>query len=721
MAISAKHIRSQISILKPVLANCSLKMLRKGQDKIGELMEARYRRNVIVKKHRFNRFEGAALLPKDERRAGVILYLHGGGYTCGGLDYAMGFGSMLAVMTGTRVFCAAYRLAPEHPFPAALEDAEEAFHYLISKGYSADHITLCGESSGGGLCYALCQRLRDMGEQQPCAVIAISPWTDLTVSGSSYLENKDRDPSMTEEALRFYAENYSKDIRDPLVSPLFGDLTGIPPSLIFVGGDEIMLSDSEQMHQRLLEYGCSSKLIVTPDRWHGYILYGLEEDKKDFIQIGRFLDQNMAEARKQRWIRLDNAAKIYPAARRQRWSNLFRVSVTLSEPIDRAILQEALDITARRFPSISVRLRRGVFWYYLEQLSAAPEIMEECSYPLTRMSREETRKCAFRIIAHQNRIALELFHSLTDGTGAMIFLKTLTAEYIQLRYGVHVTAEKGVLGRLEEPSSEELEDSFLKYAGPFNASRKESNAWRLGGTPEPDGYLNLTCFRVPVKEMLNKAHEFGVSMTVFLGAVMMMALQNLQAEQVPSVRRRKPIKVQLPVNLRNLFPSKTMRNFALYTTPEIETCLGTYSFEEICKAISHRMGLDVNPKVMSTKIATNVNTERLLAVKLMPLFIKNIVMKIAFDSVGEKKSCLSLSNLGAVQLPDEMKPYVTRMDFILSPQATAPHNCGVISYGDTVYINMIRTVEEPDLERHFYEVLHGFGIPVLVESNHSLK
>ena len=721
MALSAKYIRSQISMLKPFLSNCSLKTLRKGQDKIGELMEVRFRRQVIVKKHSFSCFEGAALIPKDERRAGVILYLHGGGYTCGGLDYALGFGSMLAVQTGTRVFCAAYRLAPEHPFPAALEDAEEAFHYLISKGYSPDRITLCGESSGGGLCYALCRLLRDKGEPLPCGVIAISPWTDLTASGPSYEKNRSIDPSMSIEALRFYADNYTNDRENPLVSPLFGDLTAMPPSLIFVGGDEIMLSDSELMHQRLLEHGCISKLTVTPERWHGYVLYGLEEDKKDFLQIGRFLDTYMAEARKQRWIRLDNAAKIYPAARRQRWSNLFRVSVTLTEPVDRAILQEALDITARRFPSISVRLRRGVFWYYLEQLSAAPEIREESSYPLTRMSREETRKCAFRIIAYENRIALELFHSLTDGTGAMIFLKTLTAEYIQLRYGIHVSPECGVLGRLEEPSAEELEDSFLKYAGPFNASRKENDAWRLGGTPEQDGYLNLTCFRVPVKTVLEKAHTYGVSMTVFLCAVMMMALQNLQEEQVPSVRRRKPIKVQLPVNLRNLFPSRTMRNFALYTTPEIETCLGRYSFEEICKAISHRMGLDVNPKVMSTKIATNVNTERLLAVKLMPLFIKNIVMKMVFDSVGEKKSCLSLSNLGAIRVPAEMQPYVTRFDFILSPQATAPHNCGVVSYGDTVYINMIRTVEEADLERHFHEVLRGFGIPVLVESNHSLK
>ena len=130
------------------------------------------------------------------------------------------------------------------------------------------------------------------------------------------------------------------------------------------------------------------------------------------------------------------------------------------------------------------------------------------------------------------------------------------------------------------------------------------------------------------------------------------------------------------------------------------------------------MGLDITPKQLSTKIAANVNAERLLAVKLMPLFVKNIAMKMVFNSVGERKSCLSLSNLGVISLPDEMKPYVERMDFILGPQATAPHNCGVLTYGNTIYVNFIRTIHEPELEYHFYEVLRSFGIPVLVESNH---
>ena len=717
MALSAKSIRSQMAMLKPLLNSCSLKTIRKGQNMIGELMEAKYRRQVIIKRHAFDRFEGAVVIPKDERRQGIILYLHGGGYTCGDLEYALGFGSMLAVQTGTRVFCGAYRLAPEAPFPAALEDAAEAYRYLLQKGYAPEHIALCGESAGGGLCYGLCQLLREAGDPMPSGIIAISPWTDLTASGPSYEENKERDPSMSEEMLAYYASCYGAKLTDPLASPLFADLDQMPPSLIFVGGDEIMRSDSELLHEKLRMSGVSSKLIVTQDRWHAYVLFGLEEDSKDFIQMNKFLSNVMSRELKLRWLRLDNAAKIYPAARRERWSNLFRLSVTLSEPVDRRILQDALDITARRFPSIAVRLCRGVFWYYLQQISEVPEIREEKCYPLTRMSRKETRECAFRVIAHENRIALELFHSLTDGSGAMIFLKSLTAEYLQQKYGIHVTAEHGVVGRLEEPSEAELEDSFLKYAGEYSASRKENTAWHLYGTPEPDGFLHQTCFQVPVSVLLKKAHESGVSVTNYLCAVMMMALQNLQKDKVPHIRRRKPIKVLLPVNLRNLFPSCTMRNFALYTTPEIETRLGEYSFEEICNVIRHRMGLDINRKQMSCKIATNVSSERLLAVKIMPLFIKNIVMKVIFNTVGETKSCLSLSNLGAVRIPEEMKPFVERFDFILGPQASAPYNCGVLSYGDTAYINFIRDTKEPELELYFYRTLRALEIPAVVQSN----
>ncbi len=425
----------------------------------------------------------------------------------------------------------------------------------------------------------------------------------------------------------------------------------------------------------------------------------------------------MARKETLRWLPLDNAAKIYPAARRKNWSNVFRLSATLTEPVDPVVLARALEVTVRRFPSISVRLRRGVFWYYLQELEQPPEVMPESSYPLVRMTRQEMRRCALRVLVHEERIAVEFFHSLTDGTGGMIFLKSLLAEYLQQRHGISVPAEHGVLDRQETPKKEEWEDSFQKYAAPIQASRREHTAWHLTGQRRGDDFLHLTCMTVSSAQALERAHSYGVSLTAFLCAAMLQALQNLQAEKVPNPRKRKPLKVLIPVNLRKLFPSRTLRNFAMYTTPELLPRLGEYSFPEICGIVHHHMGSTITAKRMGMMIATNVASERLMAVRLLPLFVKNLVMRAVFDTVGECKSCLSLSNLGQVQLPEAMRPYVARMDFILGVQATAPYNFGVLSYGENLYINFIRNTCHPELEYHFFRVLQNQGLQVRAESN----
>ena len=418
-----------------------------------------------------------------------------------------------------------------------------------------------------------------------------------------------------------------------------------------------------------------------------------------------------------KWVRLDNAAKIYPAARRRNWSNVFRQSVTLNEDVDISILKSALDVTVKRFPSIAARLRKGVFWYYLQQVEKAPEITEEQSYPLCFMRKEEMRKCAFRVIAYNDRIAVEFFHSLTDGTGALIFLKTLTAEYLEQKYGIKIPAQSGVLDRAQEPTDEELEDCFLKNAAKVAVSRKATNAWKLSGLPSKNGFLTLTCFKLPVNSVLELAHKYNCTLTVFLSAVIMQALIKLQEEKVDSPRKRKRIKLLIPVNLRPLFPSNTLRNFALYTTPELDPRLGEYSLQEICKIVHHKMGAEITPKFMSSMIATNVNDEKNPILRLVPLPIKNAVMKAVFDSVGERKSCLTFSNLGLVKLPEIMTQYVKRIDFILGVQAAAPYNCGMISYNDTIYINFIRNICDAELERHFFAVLRELGISAEVESN----
>ena len=237
----------------------------------------------------------AALLSLEQTEGkganGAVLYLHGGGYCCGDLTYACGYGSALAFETGRDTLCPAYRLAPEHPFPAALEDALDAYSYLLGL-YPANKIALVGESAGGGLIFALCLACKARGVSLPGGLVAISPWVDLTQSGLSYAKNQEADPSMTKTRLDGYAAAYvprTENRRNPLCSPLFGNLSGLPESRLYVGGDEIMRSDAERLYDALRAAGCTASITVAERMWHGYVLYDLRECKNDKLAISAFL------------------------------------------------------------------------------------------------------------------------------------------------------------------------------------------------------------------------------------------------------------------------------------------------------------------------------------------------------------------------------------------------------------------------------------------------
>lgn len=301
MPLGEKMLRLQLSLLHPILENLNTDTVRSAQEKIGALMSRMHRGKVDSSALQFDNFTAEWVIPKTLTRSGVILYLHGGGFVTGDIEYAKGGGSMLAANNGMRVFCVAYRLAPEHPFPAALDDAFEAYKYLLDEGFAADEILLCGESAGGGLCFSLALRLRDAGLPLPKGIIAMSPWTDLTFSGESMENNKD-DPSLSRHTLEYYASAYvtnehsAAPFDHPLVSPLFADLHTLPPSLIFAGGSEMLLSDAVRIHEKLLDAGCSSELVVAPDMWHVYLLYGIKAADDGHERIGQFIEKLLSSA-----------------------------------------------------------------------------------------------------------------------------------------------------------------------------------------------------------------------------------------------------------------------------------------------------------------------------------------------------------------------------------------------------------------------------------------
>ena len=723
MKFRDKFVRSQLELAKPIVRGVGIETSRSFQEKVGKFLQFVTRHSVVISDEDFDGTQGAFAVPRDELRSGIIIYIHGGGYVSGGLEYAKGYASVLSEECGMRVAAFAYKLAPEAVFPTQLDECVKVYRHILNIGYTPDKILIAGESAGGGLCFALCRKLLDAGEPLPAGVLALSPWCDLTHSGESMELNKDKDPSLAKKALEYYADCYlnkSDELkRNPLVSPVFSDVSGFPPTLIFAGGDEILLSDAETMQRKLEESGVKSKLIVKPKMWHAYHLYHLKSAKYDYEIINSFIKSVFPEStqRKLRWMHLDNAAKIYPAARSASWTNVFRVSVSLKENINREMLQSALDVTVRRFPSIAVRLRRGVFWYYLEEITRAPRVMDEKSYPLARMPFDDIRSCAFRVIVYKNRMAVEFFHALTDGNGALVFLKTLAAEYISERHGVKISVADGVLDRLEMPHEDELRDLFPSHAGKIPATRRESDSYRIFGEREEDSFTTVTTFIMKSEELHTKARELGVSVTAFLTAAFIKAGIELQNADVKRVKRQKPVKVLVPCDLRRIYGKNTLRNFVLYSTPGIDPRLGEYSFSEICDIVSKIMALEITPKNMAARIKTNVKDEENMLLKLTPLFLKNVVMKLVFLMFGEKKSMLSLSNLGVVKLPGEMADYVERFDFVLSVQSKAPYNAGVLSYCGNTYLNIIRNIKEARLEYALYRVLREVGVSVKAESN----
>ena len=424
----------------------------------------------------------------------------------------------------------------------------------------------------------------------------------------------------------------------------------------------------------------------------------------------------MARERSRGWMPLDNAALIFPAIRRKNWNNVFRESVTLTEDVDPVFLQQAVDDLMPRFPSFYLRLRRGMFWYYLEEVASPPKVQEDYAYPLTFMTKKEMGRCCLRVFYFRNRIAVEFFHVLSDGGGAMVYLKTLTARYLSLRYGIEIPATDGVLDLREPPTAEELEDSFQRYAADHPAFCPEAEAYRLPGKRELGRFMRLITGVIPSEPLHTLAHEYGCTVTVLLAAVMAECVLAIQEEQVPK-KRQKPVKITIPVDLRRLFDSRTLRNFVLTVNPGVDPRLGTYTFQELCDVFTHQLATEITPQRMAGRIAENVAPQRNRLLKIVPVFLKTPVMRAVYDRRGERLGCLNVSNLGVQKLPVAMAPYVGRMEFIIGVQYSYPNNCSVVTLKGVTLVNMIRSTESPELERRFFSKLVELGIPVTIETN----
>lgn len=427
-----------------------------------------------------------------------------------------------------------------------------------------------------------------------------------------------------------------------------------------------------------------------------------------------------ARSRKDVWYKLDLSAIVYPTLQRRDFSSVYRLSVVLKEKIDPVLLQTALDRTLPRFPTYKVAIRKGLFWRYLEPNNRpGPYVLEDIKNPCMPMPFKGNNRYLIRVYYYDRRISLEAHHSLGDGTGGMCLLQTLTAVYLGL-LGHPVKPEGFVLDIDSAPDPEELEDAYMRYANAqFCPPRPAEKTYRVRGTKEPFYTLNIIDGVLSVQEVMAVAKRYHASITEYLNAVLLYAL--LQKQNADFHIRLRPVRIAMPVNLRRFFPSKTLRNFITMVYPSIDPRLGEYQFEEIVEHIHHYMRYYINDKFLRGDITTNAATQRNPLIRVVPLFIKDLVVRTFYTRVQDKNSSAGLTNMGALHVPPDMKPFIERFDIYMGQPFSSRTNCAIISYEDVLTINFASSIVEADVERYFFRKLVQDGIHVKIESNRGLE
>lgn len=423
---------------------------------------------------------------------------------------------------------------------------------------------------------------------------------------------------------------------------------------------------------------------------------------------------NLMEHKESFWSPLDNAAKIFPAIRSKENTTVMRLTAVLSEAITISHLFKAVEQAEKRFPYYIVRLRRGFFWYYLEQVHDPIIILPDDQMPCKAFGLNKENRLLIRILVHKNRLSLEMSHILSDGFGLMTLLKAILLYYFR---------EKGIIQEnqiddyfIKEADKEELSDAYSRYFKEnIPTVVSQPKAFHLPYPLRKKPRFDVLYALISINEIKQKAKEKGVSITEYLIAVYLLILQEIFNEcknkGIPTPN--KFARIEVPVNLRNIYPSKTMRNFSLFVIPEVDFRLGKYSFDEILKIVYHKMQLETDEKLISKIISRNVGGEKNLIVRGIPLWLKSLVLYFKYYSEGANQYSGVVTNLGKIDLPESI---CHRVDYFAltppPPNRKLKLNCGVIGYGDKLVLSFGNISRSKDFEQKFLHFLTRQGIHV---------
>lgn len=420
-----------------------------------------------------------------------------------------------------------------------------------------------------------------------------------------------------------------------------------------------------------------------------------------------------------KWLRLDNSAKIFPLMADKQNQNLFCITVRLHQAVDPEVLQKALAVTIKRFPSMNVMLKRGVFWFYFEEHGGTPKVYKADPIVMKKITTTNCGGFCFRISYYENTIFADFFHAVTDGTGAAEFVKSLLFTYFEMK-GYDVDGEQKVLTVNSPVNPREYEDSFLTYYKKKKikdltiSSLKGKKSYRISGIRFDNAGKGVINMYTPAKEFVNMCRQHNCTVTEMLGALFMLSVYETKIK--PYNLPPQDIQLFVPINLRKIFPSVTLRNFSLFSRIGVQTS-DSMTIESLTSLIHECLKRDTQKEVLSDKISTTVYAEKFLPMRILPLFLKSVIFKISNLFFGKNKKTATFSSVGIVSLPESFRPYVKDIGFGITANNSCPVTITAATSYDTMCINFTRTITDTEIEKRFAKYLTDFGIKLNITSN----
>jgi len=414
-----------------------------------------------------------------------------------------------------------------------------------------------------------------------------------------------------------------------------------------------------------------------------------------------------------RYFPLDNSAVFIASVTGRSTPYVYRLSCELTETIYLPDLEAAFDAVLKRFQSFRTELRPGVFWYYLEPLRIKPRLITDSKFPAEYHRLGRWGRYLFRVRVYSTRISCEFHHILTDGRGSIEFMKALLADYLTRR-GSACADWDGILRAGQESAGGEYEDAYaLIVKKGLPPLPRRPRAFTLPGRRCRGMAYRSTTGTASVEESLGIAKRRGATLTELLAACHLAALQSV-AETAGAAKR--PICVQIPVDLRRYYPSRTLRNFFLCISVDIDPRLGHYEFDEILRRVRCQMELSLTTKEMDRQVLRNVYGERNILSRAVPLPIKNVVLRVVSRAAARHYSG-SISNLGPIRMPEAFSDRIERFDFLPSRNSITGANIVVVSWRDKLSIAVGSLIENRDFEREFFRTVAALGVRLTIDSN----